>query len=86
MVDFWRVDKYEEGKYLKLTAELHLPGSLWLEFIVESAADNKTLLREIFSFIPDNVAGYIYWYIFLPIHLILFTNMAKKIAVIAEET
>jgi len=77
-VDFWRVEKYEENKYVKLVSEIMLPGMLWLEFIVENNGE-KTVLREIFSFIPDGLIGYIYWYIFLPVHIVIFTNMAKEI-------
>jgi hypothetical protein len=83
-VDFWRVEKYEENKYVKLVSEIMLPGILWLEFIVENRGD-KTVLREIFSFIPQGIIGYIYWYIFLPIHIVIFTNMAKEIVKQCEE-
>jgi uncharacterized protein YbjT (DUF2867 family) len=84
-VDFWRVDKYEEGKYLKLVSELRMPGILWLEFIASSHSSEKTLFREIFTFIPDGMAGYIYWYLTLPVHLFLFSNMARRIIKKAEE-
>ncbi|MEQ8189636.1 MAG: DUF2867 domain-containing protein [Candidatus Eremiobacterota bacterium] len=85
-VDFWRVDKYEEGKYLKLVSELKMPGILWLEFIISSYGSDKSLLREIFTFIPDGIAGYIYWYVTLPVHVFLFSNMAKRIVKKAEST
>jgi hypothetical protein len=30
-IDFWRVEAYEEGRLLRLRAEMKLPGHAWLE-------------------------------------------------------
>ena len=34
-LDFWRVEAYEPGRRLRLSAEMKLPGRAWLEFEVE---------------------------------------------------
>ena len=34
-LDFWRVEELEEGRLLRLRAEMRLPGLAWLEFHVE---------------------------------------------------
>ena len=34
-LDFWRVEEIEEGRLLRLRAEMRLPGLAWLEFHVE---------------------------------------------------
>ena len=37
-LDFWRVEAYEPGRRLRLSAEMKLPGRAWLEFEVVPAA------------------------------------------------
>jgi uncharacterized protein YbjT (DUF2867 family) len=38
-LDFWRVEELDEGRLLRLRAEMRLPGLAWLEFHVEHDAD-----------------------------------------------
>jgi uncharacterized protein YbjT (DUF2867 family) len=84
-LDFWRVENYQPGQSLKLRAEMKLPGTAWLEFIVKQ---DKTVsyFTQIASFIPYNLTGYIYWYLLFPAHYFIFRNMAKKIIKSAEDS
>ncbi len=77
-VDFWRVILADKRKlHLILYAEMKLPGEAWLEFEVDR---EKMLLRQIVTFRPKGFWGRMYWYFLLPIHLIIFKNMAHSIA------
>lgn len=77
-IDFWRVILANERKvHLILYAEMKLPGEAWLEFELD---DEKKIMTQTATFRPKGFFGIIYWYTFLPFHLIIFRNMAKAIA------
>jgi uncharacterized protein YbjT (DUF2867 family) len=77
-IDFWRVILADETKpHLILYAEMKLPGEAWLEFEVDR---EKMILRQIVTFRPKGIWGRTYWYLLMPIHLIIFKNMAHAIA------
>jgi uncharacterized protein YbjT (DUF2867 family) len=79
-LDFWRVliaDRQE--KRLLLYAEMKLPGEAWLEFKIVDGVDGNSHLEQVATFRPKGVAGRIYWYIVLPLHGLIFPNMAKNI-------
>lgn len=75
-IDFWRVlyANKKEGRLL-LFAEMKIPGEAWLEFTIE---DNK--LHQVATFLYDGFWGRVYWYALLPIHLVIFRYMIKRIA------
>jgi len=80
-IDFWRVEKFEEGRYLKLRAEMKLPGQAWLEFkVIENQVGGSTL-EQTATFIPSNWFGVLYWYLVMPAHFLVFRNMAKNIVI-----
>ena len=64
-LDFWRVEEIEEGRLLRLRAEMRLPGLAWLEFHVEhdDAADGRRP-RCCGSGRPSpaRAAGHLYWW------------------------
>ncbi|MBN2367359.1 MAG: SDR family oxidoreductase [Calditrichaeota bacterium] len=78
-VDFWRVEKFEPGKYLKLRAEMKLPGKAWLEFRVKDTYDQKSLFEQTATFTPSGITGIAYWYLVMPFHFLVFRNMAKRL-------
>ncbi|MEN9343234.1 MAG: hypothetical protein RLZZ453_21 [Chlamydiota bacterium] len=76
-IDFWRVilaDK--ETGHMILYAEMKLPGEAWLEFRIDK--ENHRLIQTA-TFRPKGVLGRLYWALLLPLHYIIFKNMAKKI-------
>lgn len=79
-IDFWRVEKLISDSYLRLRAEMKLPGIAWLEFKIYQEG-SETLLVQLATFKPHNWTGYAYWFLLWPIHLLIFKNMARKIAV-----
>ncbi|NIR52373.1 DUF2867 domain-containing protein, partial [candidate division KSB1 bacterium] len=59
-LDFWRVEAFSPGEYLKLRAEMKVPGTAWLEFKVEQTDNRKTVFKQTASFNPHNRFGILY--------------------------
>ncbi len=78
-LDFWRVERYEPGRCLRLFAEMRLPGRAWLEFRAEPDGPS-TVIRQIAQFEPRGLAGLLYWYLLLPLHEVMFRGMLRRIA------
>ena len=77
-LDFWRVEDYEEGKKLRLYAEMILPGKAWLEFNLEKV-DGKVKATQIATFQPRGLGGQLYWRGISPFHILLFPTMLRNI-------
>jgi uncharacterized protein YbjT (DUF2867 family) len=77
-LDFWRVEKYEPGRILRLRAEMKVPGRAWLEFEVEPT-ENGAAVRQTAMFDPEGLFGLIYWYLLYPVHGPVFEGMLKGI-------
>ena len=77
-LDFWRVEEYEEGKKLRLYAEMILPGKAWLEFTLEEL-DGKVKATQVATFQPRGLGGQLYWRGISPFHTLLFPTMLKNI-------
>jgi len=78
-LDFWRVDAYEPDRLLRLRAEMRLPGRAWLQFEVEGV-DGRSRIRQTAVFAPSGLAGFLYWYGLLPLHVLVFRGMLDGIA------
>ena len=83
-VDFWRVEAYVPGKTLRLRAEMRLPGYAWLQFEALAGDGGTNRLRQTAFFEPRGFLGYLYWFSVLPFHELIFGNMARRIARLAE--
>jgi uncharacterized protein YbjT (DUF2867 family) len=78
-LDFWRVliaDR--ENMRLLLFAEMKVPGEAWLEFRIRKKADGYYLYQTA-TFMPHGLSGRLYWYLLLPIHLLVFKEMARAL-------
>ena len=73
-VDFWKVVDLVENERLLLFAQMKLPGKAWLEFKIQ----DHQLIQSAY-FYPDGVSGRLYWYVLIPIHHLIFSNMADSI-------
>lgn len=82
-VDWWRVEKFEPNRRLRLFAEMKLPGRAWLEFLVEPSGSG-TIIRQTAIFDPVGLAGLAYWYGVYPLHKLIFAGMLRKIAAAAQ--
>lgn len=75
-LDFWRVLLADQdGRRLLLYAEMKLPGEAWLEFFI----DDKNVLHQKATFRPRGLGGRLYWYGLMPIHLLIFQGMIRRI-------
>ena len=73
-LDFWRVEDIKENERLLLFAQMKMPGEGWLEFKL----DGDKLIQSAY-FYPKGIIGRIYWYILIPLHYLVFSNMIKSI-------
>jgi uncharacterized protein YbjT (DUF2867 family) len=78
-VDFWRVEAVEPGQFLRLVAEMKLPGRAWLQFEVQET-DRGSTIRQTAIFNPDGLLGLMYWYALYPLHNLVFQGMLEAVA------
>jgi Protein of unknown function (DUF2867) len=79
-IDFWRVERFEQDRLLRLAAEMKLPGRAWLQFEVDPDGKGGSTIRQTAIFDPAGVAGLTYWYSLWPIHDYIFRGMLEGIA------
>ncbi len=84
-LDFFRVEAYEPPTLLRLQAEMKVPGAAWLEWRISSDDKGNTRLRQLARFHPRGVAGRAYWWILLPIHKIIWKQLAERLTRSAEQ-
>jgi uncharacterized protein YbjT (DUF2867 family) len=78
-VDFWRVEGVEAGRFLRLSAEMRMPGRLWLQFEL-NGTEQRALLRLTTIFDPAGYVGRAYWYVLYPVHRWVFGRMLRGIS------
>jgi len=78
-LDFWRVERFEQDRLLRLQAEMRVPGRAWLEFEVTGDRD-RSEIRQTAIFDPVGLFGLAYWYALYPLHQLVFAGMLRKIA------
>ena len=85
-LDWWRVEEVDEGRLLRLRAEMRLPGLAWLELsIIDSDHDDAaTMFHQRALFHPRGIAGHAYWWAVWPFHGLVFGSMQRNIARAAE--
>ena len=79
VVDFWRVEELIQYRMLRLKAEMKVPGRGWLQFDVESAGENQSVIRVTALFEPLGLWGLVYWYALYPFHRLIFGRMLMEI-------
>jgi uncharacterized protein YbjT (DUF2867 family) len=82
-VDFWRVDEVVEDGFVRLHAEMRLPGEAWLEWTVESSPRGTSLTQRA-RFKPRGLLGRAYWYAVVPFHGLVFPGLIRGIIHDAE--
>ncbi len=78
-VDFWRVEALERPRLVRLRADMRLPGRAWLQYEVEPTPGGSRLTQTA-CFVPRGIAGYVYWYLLLPVHVPIFRRMVRLLA------
>ncbi|MFQ3578094.1 MAG: SDR family oxidoreductase [Verrucomicrobiia bacterium] len=84
-VDFWRVEAVEPNSLLRLRAEMKVPGKAWLQYEVEPCEKGSRLIQTAL-FAPNGFWGALYWYGLYPIHRLIFSDLARAVARLAERT
>ncbi len=84
-LDFWRVENIVRGSFLRLRAEMKLPGLAWLEFRVTADESGGSTLHQRAIFFPYGLGGRAYWLAVTPLHGIVFQGMARAMAHKASE-
>jgi len=79
VVDFWRVEAFDQDRMVRLRAEMKVPGRAWLQFEVTREA-SSTVIRQTAVFEPSGLAGLAYWYALYPVHRLIFRGMLRGIA------
>lgn len=79
VLDFWAVEEIERPAQLRLRAEMKLPGAAWLEYDVERDGASCRLTQTA-RFLPRGIAGRLYWYGLLPVHVAIFRGMVRRLA------
>ena len=79
-VDFWRVERFEASRLLRLAAEMKIPGRLWLQFEVDADPEGGARIRQTTVFDPAGYVGLAYWYLWCPVHQLVFGAMLRGIA------
>lgn len=82
-LDFWRVEAIEPGSFLRLRAEMKVPGLAWLELRARPEAGGSRYEQRA-VFFPHGLSGRLYWFAVLPFHGFIFAGMANRIAAAAE--
>lgn len=72
-LDFWKVVDLKKNKRLLLHAQMKIPGKAWLEFDIQ-----PDQLVQTAHFIPNGIWGRLYWYSVLPLHHLVFSNLARQ--------
>ena len=79
VIDFWRVEKCEPGRLLRMKVEMKIPGRAWLQF--ETRPNNGgTTIYQTAIFEPRGLFGLCYWYGLYPLHRVIFRQMLNNIA------
>ncbi len=83
-IDFWRVERVEPNRLLRLRAEMKLPGDAWLQFEATPLDHDQTLLGQTAYFAPKGLPGLLYWYTLYPLHRAIFSGLIRNVALQAE--
>jgi hypothetical protein len=83
-VDFWRVEAFEPNRFLRLAAEMKVPGRAWLEFEV-AGEDAGSSIRQTAIFEPVGLFGLLYWYALYPAHQFVFEGMLRNLVRAAKD-
>jgi uncharacterized protein YbjT (DUF2867 family) len=80
VLDFYRVETLEKNLMVRLQAELKAPGLGWMEWRIHPQSQGGLSLSQIAYFAPKGVPGFLYWYLLLPVHRLVFAGLLKAVA------
>jgi uncharacterized protein YbjT (DUF2867 family) len=81
VIDGWTVEVYEPDRRMRLSADLKLPGRGWLEYEVTPLDEGRrSRIRQTATFDPRGLLGRAYWYAILPVHVLIFRGLLRRVA------
>jgi len=78
-VDFWRVESLDEPTFVRLHAEMVLPGDAWLEWTIAGTPEGSFITQRA-RFKPRGLWGRMYWFAVVPFHFLIFPRLLRGIA------
>jgi len=75
----WQIDVSEENERVIVYVQDQPAGKKWVEWRV-SHASSVTYLTQTFFFAPRGLAGFLYWYLLYPIHVLEFRHVMRLLA------
>lgn len=78
VIDFWRIEDIVQNRRVLLRAEMKLPGLAWLEFKIQDEGGKRKITVTPY-FHTNQLFGRLYWYIMVPFHKFIFTDLIKQI-------
>jgi uncharacterized protein YbjT (DUF2867 family) len=78
-LDYYRVEQLEPGRFMRLYSELRAPGEGWMEWHVESAPGDSSILTQTAFFAPRGLPGFLYWALLGPLHQFVFRGLILAI-------
>jgi hypothetical protein len=78
-LDWWRVEHVDRPRLLRLRADVHLPGRLWLELSATAQGGDRCLFRQRVVFQPYGLAGEAFWGASTPLRDAIFAGIARDI-------
>ena len=77
-LEWWRVERVDAPRLLRLRAEMQMPGDGWLQYEL-TWQDDRTEVRQTAIYDPRGVVGRLYWYSVLPFHHFVFNGTLEGI-------
>ena len=78
-LEWWRVERVDPPRLVRLRAEMVMPGRGWLQYEFTPDGDG-TLVRQTAIFDPKGLLGRVYWYASAPFHHFVFNGTLRGIA------
>ena len=83
-IDFWRVEAIEEDRFLRLRAEMKVPGKAWLQYTIHQIDGERSQVTQTAIYEPKGLSGFLYWYFFYVPHRFIFPGMFRELRHRAE--
>ncbi|MRR31097.1 DUF2867 domain-containing protein, partial [bacterium] len=80
ILDYYQVEAVRPGRMLRLKADLKSPGIGWMEWRIHPREGNVVELSQVAYYVPHGLAGFLYWNLLRPIHVLTFAGLIRAIA------
>jgi hypothetical protein len=79
VTDFCRVEEFDPSGYMRLRAEMKVPGIAWLESKVAETETGSRICQKA-TFHANPISGRLYWYAIAPLHQFVSSGMLRNMA------